>query len=144
MNEALYIKNAFGAVYQGRQWLDGTGNFGQEGNETPLGNLVAALQAVPRSSGGGGGYRWRDDIIAAVAVRRTSAFGSIHRGAVTPAAAASPVGAPGPIQAPLAQVVGWRGDLRLRGGRRRVKRRGTPRVLITSSLELASPVRVSL
>ena len=61
MNEAMYLKNTFGAVYQGRWWLDGTGNFGQEGNEQPLGNLVAMLQAAQRS-GGGGEYRWRDEI----------------------------------------------------------------------------------
>jgi hypothetical protein len=67
MNEAMYLQRTFGAVYQGRWWLDGqTGNFGQEGNSMPLGNLVAALQAAQRSNGGGGGagggYRWRDQI----------------------------------------------------------------------------------
>ena len=57
--EAQYIQRTFGAVYQGRWWLDGTtGNFGVEGNPTPVANLAYAFRNNNR--GGDTGYRWRD------------------------------------------------------------------------------------
>src|SRR5688572_12559213 len=64
MTEAQFFQRIFGAVYQGRWWLDSNGNVGVEGNPMPLANLVAALQQAQRGSGGGGGdgYRWRDEI----------------------------------------------------------------------------------
>jgi hypothetical protein len=64
LTEAAFFQRIFGAVYQGRWWLDGTtGNVGQEGNPMPLANIVVALQQAQRSAGGGGGgYRWRDNI----------------------------------------------------------------------------------
>jgi hypothetical protein len=37
-------------VYQGRYWMDGSGNFGQEGGP-PLGNLWMAVQAAGRQGG---------------------------------------------------------------------------------------------
>lgn len=62
MTEALFFQRIFGAVYQGRWWLDGaTGNLGVEGNDMPVANLVAAMQQAQRSSGSGE-YRWRDDV----------------------------------------------------------------------------------
>lgn len=62
MTEAMFFQRIFGAVYQGRWWLDGqTGNVGMEGNPTPIANLVLALQQA-QQRGGGGGYRWRDEI----------------------------------------------------------------------------------
>jgi serine/threonine protein kinase len=58
--EAQYIQQAFGAVYQGRWWLDGvTGNFGLEGNPTPIANMTSAFRGG-QQSGGDTGYRWRD------------------------------------------------------------------------------------
>jgi hypothetical protein len=64
MTEAVFFQRIFGAVYKGRWWLDGqTGNVGQEGNPTPVANVVAALQAQGGGRGQGGeGYRWRDNI----------------------------------------------------------------------------------
>ena len=64
MTEAMFFQRIFGAVYQGRWWLDGaTGNVGMEGNQMPIANIVVALQQAQRSGGGdGGGYRWRDEI----------------------------------------------------------------------------------
>src|SRR5688572_25190130 len=64
LTEAQFFQRIFGAVYQGRWWLDSNGNVGGEGNPMPLANLVAALQQAQRGSGGGGGdgYRWRDEI----------------------------------------------------------------------------------
>jgi hypothetical protein len=65
MTEAMFFQRIFGAVYQGRWWLDGqTGNVGLEGNPTPIANVVAALQRSQGGGGGqgGGGYRWRDNI----------------------------------------------------------------------------------
>lgn len=65
MTEAMFFQRIFGAVYQGRWWLDGTtGNVGQESNPMPLANIVVALQQAQRAGGGGGGggYRWRDEI----------------------------------------------------------------------------------
>jgi hypothetical protein len=64
LTEAGFFQRVFGAVYQGRWWLDGqTGNVGLEGNPMPVANLVVALQQAQRSgSGSGGGYRWRDEI----------------------------------------------------------------------------------
>ena len=59
--EAQYIQRTFGAVYQGRWWLDGvTGNFGVEGNPTPIANLAYAFRANQRGGEGNTGYRWRD------------------------------------------------------------------------------------
>lgn len=59
--EAGFFQRIFGAVYQGRWWLDGnTGNIGLEGNPMPVANIVVALQQAQRNSGGG--YRWRDEI----------------------------------------------------------------------------------
>lgn len=63
--EAQFIQRLFGAVYQGKWWLDGqNGNLGMEGNPTPIANIVVAMQNAQRSGGGGGGggYRWRDNI----------------------------------------------------------------------------------
>ena len=63
--EAQFIQRLFGAVYQGKWWLDGqNGNLGMEGNPTPIANVVVAMQNAQRSGGGGGGggYRWRDNI----------------------------------------------------------------------------------
>ena len=64
--EAMFFQRIFGAVYQGRWWLDGqTGNVGMEGNPTPIANIVAALQQAQGGGGrgqGGDGYRWRDNI----------------------------------------------------------------------------------
>ena len=64
MTEAMFFQRIFGAVYQGRWWLDGaTGNVGMEGNQMPMANIVLALQQAQRSGGGdSGGYRWRDEI----------------------------------------------------------------------------------
>jgi hypothetical protein len=67
LTEAQFFQRIFGAVYQGRWWLDGqTGNVGLEGNPMPMANLVVALQQAQQrgggGSGGGGGYRWRDNI----------------------------------------------------------------------------------
>ncbi len=66
LTEAQFFQRVFGAVYQGRWWLDGqTGNVGLEGNLMPMANLVVALQQASRAGGGGGGgggYRWRDNI----------------------------------------------------------------------------------
>jgi hypothetical protein len=64
MTEAQFFQRIFGAVYQGRWWLDSNGNVGVEGNPMPAANLVAALQQAQPGSGGGGGdgYRWRDEI----------------------------------------------------------------------------------
>ncbi len=56
MVEAIAIQGTFGAVYQGRWWLDGrTGYFGLEGNPVPLGNLIAMIQAQSNAAGSGGG-----------------------------------------------------------------------------------------
>ncbi len=56
MVEAAGLQRTFGAVYQGRWWLDGrTGNFGLEGNPMPMGNILAALRAQGRGGGGGDG-----------------------------------------------------------------------------------------
>jgi hypothetical protein len=56
MAEAIAIQSTFGAVYQGRWWLDGrTGYFGLEGNPVPLGNLIAMIQAQSNAAGSGGG-----------------------------------------------------------------------------------------
>lgn len=60
LTEAAFFQRIFGAVYQGRWWLDGTnGNVGQEGSNVPLANIVLALQQAQQAAGGGG-YRWRD------------------------------------------------------------------------------------
>ena len=56
MAEATALQRTYGAVYQGRWWLDGhTGNLGAEGNPTPLGNLLAAMQSGTSGGGAGGG-----------------------------------------------------------------------------------------
>jgi hypothetical protein len=56
MVEAAGLQRTFGAVYQGRWWIDGrTGNYGIEGNAMPLGNILAALRAQGRGGRGGGG-----------------------------------------------------------------------------------------
>lgn len=63
MAEALYCQRIFGAVYQGRWWLDGqTGNLGLEGNPMPMANLAVALQQSRQRGGGDGGYRYRDSL----------------------------------------------------------------------------------
>jgi hypothetical protein len=63
LTEALFVQSIFGAVYQGRWWLDGhTGNVGLEPNPMPLANVVVALQQSQRSRGRDNGYRWRDNI----------------------------------------------------------------------------------
>ena len=57
MAEAIRIQQTFGAVYQGRWWLDGrTGYYGLEGNPRPLGNIITALQS--QRSGRGGDNFW--------------------------------------------------------------------------------------
>lgn len=66
MAEAMYCQKLFGAVYQGRWWLDGrTGNMGAEGSPMPLTNVYVALQQSQRSSQGGGGYGWHSKITGA-------------------------------------------------------------------------------
>lgn len=53
MVEAGNIQRTFGAVYQGRWWIDGrTGNYGVEGNPMPVGNILAALRAQSSSRNG--------------------------------------------------------------------------------------------
>jgi len=57
--EALNIQRTFGAVYQGRWWLDGsTGYWGREGNPMPLGNVTAALRAQRGGAGSSGDNFW--------------------------------------------------------------------------------------
>jgi hypothetical protein len=57
MVEAAGLQRIFGAVYQGRWWIDGrTGNFGQEGNPMPMGNILAALRAQGRGGNGGDNF----------------------------------------------------------------------------------------
>lgn len=59
MVEAGGLQRTFGAVYQGRWWLDGrTGYYGIEGNPTPLGNILSALRAQGRGGRGGGDNFW--------------------------------------------------------------------------------------
>jgi membrane-associated protease RseP (regulator of RpoE activity) len=65
MVEAMYCQRLFGAVYQGRWWLDGrTGNMGAEGSPVPLANVYMALQQSQRSSQGGS-YGWHSRITGA-------------------------------------------------------------------------------
>jgi membrane-associated protease RseP (regulator of RpoE activity) len=65
MVEAMYCQRLFGAVYQGRWWLDGrTGNLGAEGSPVPIANVYMALQQSQRSSQGGG-YSWHSKITGA-------------------------------------------------------------------------------
>jgi hypothetical protein len=58
MAEALFYQRVFGAVSQGRFWLDGrTGNIGVEGSRLPMANLIVAIrqsQTGGQSSGKGG------------------------------------------------------------------------------------------
>jgi hypothetical protein len=64
MAEAAYCQKLFGAVYQGRYWLDGrTGNLGVEGNPMPVVNAFVALQQAQRSNQGG--YNWHSNITGA-------------------------------------------------------------------------------
>ena len=66
--EAAYLQRLFGAVYQGRWWLDGTsGNIGMEGNPMPVANVFMALQQSQRGSGGGSGgnYSWHSNVTGA-------------------------------------------------------------------------------
>ena len=64
MVEAAYFQRLFGAVYQGRWWLDGqTGNVGMEGNPTPLANVYMAMRQA--QSGGGQGYSWHSNATGA-------------------------------------------------------------------------------
>lgn len=67
MVEAMYCQRLFGAVYQGRWWLDGrTGNMGAEGSPMPLANVYMALQQSQRSAqGGGDGYGWHSKVTGA-------------------------------------------------------------------------------
>ncbi len=68
MAEAMYCQQLFGAVYQGRWWLDGrTGNMGAEGSPMPIANVYMALQNAQRSSqgGGGGAYGWHSKVTGA-------------------------------------------------------------------------------
>lgn len=69
MLEWLYFQQIFGAVPQGRWWLDGkTGNVGLVGNPRPLANLGLAIQQAQQrqqggqygggTQGGGTSYRW--------------------------------------------------------------------------------------
>jgi len=54
MVEADYLRHVLGAVYRGRWWLDGrTGDFGQEGNPVPVGNMLAAVRASQRDRSSG-------------------------------------------------------------------------------------------
>jgi membrane-associated protease RseP (regulator of RpoE activity) len=65
MAEAMYCQRLFGAVYQGRWWLDGrTGNLGAEGSPVPIANVYMALQQSQRSSQGGG-YSWHSNTTGA-------------------------------------------------------------------------------
>ncbi len=65
MVEAMYCQHLFGAVYQGRWWLDGrTGNLGMEGSPMPVANVFMALQQAQRSSQGGS-YSWHSRITGA-------------------------------------------------------------------------------
>jgi hypothetical protein len=60
MTETQFFQKLFGAVYQGRYWLDGaTGNIGVEGNTIPVANLVAAMQQAQRANQRSE-YHWRD------------------------------------------------------------------------------------
>jgi hypothetical protein len=66
MVEVMYCQRLFGAVYQGRWWLDGrTGNMGAEGSPVPLVNVYMALQQSQRSSQGGGSYGWHSNTTGA-------------------------------------------------------------------------------
>jgi len=81
--EALYFQQVFGAIYQGRWWLDGTnGNLGLEGSPMPIANFVLALQQrqQQQSSQGGGGYRWRDGRGSYGGVEGNCVFGSFKGG----------------------------------------------------------------
>lgn len=63
MIEAMFFQRIFGAIFQGRWWLDGeTGNVGMEGMPMPITNLSAAIQQAQFDRGGYGGYRWRNNI----------------------------------------------------------------------------------
>jgi membrane-associated protease RseP (regulator of RpoE activity) len=65
MTEAMYCQRLFGAVYQGRWWLDGrTGNLGAEGNPMPIANVFMALQQSQRSAQGGS-YGWHSNVTGA-------------------------------------------------------------------------------
>ncbi len=60
MTEAYYCQQIFGAVYQGRWWLDAaTGNLGMEGSPVPIANLWVALQQA-QGAGGKKQWGWRD------------------------------------------------------------------------------------
>jgi len=51
----------FGVAYEGRWWLDGqNGNFGVEGNNSPLANMILAMRQSRGQSDGDTTYRWRD------------------------------------------------------------------------------------
>jgi hypothetical protein len=66
MVEATYLRQLFGAVYQGRWWLDGTtGNLGMEGNPMPVANVFVALQQAQRGGGQGGSYGWHSNVTGA-------------------------------------------------------------------------------
>jgi len=68
MTEAMYLQQIFGAVYQGRWWLDGqTGNVGQEGNQMPIANIFVALQQSQRNKKSAGGYSYRDSLSGTIA-----------------------------------------------------------------------------
>ena len=68
MTEAMYLQQIFGAVYQGRWWLDGqTGNVGQEGNQMPIANIFVALQQSQRNNKSAGGYSYRDSLSGTIA-----------------------------------------------------------------------------
>jgi hypothetical protein len=58
--EAMYLQSLLGAVYRGRWWLDGRGNFGVEGNPIPAGNLMAVVQASQHRKDQA--YRWRNGL----------------------------------------------------------------------------------
>jgi hypothetical protein len=65
MAEAMYCQKLFGAVYQGRWWLDGrTGNLGAEGSPVPIANVYMALQQSQRTSQGGA-YGWHSKVTGA-------------------------------------------------------------------------------
>ncbi|MDP3768338.1 MAG: PDZ domain-containing protein [Dehalococcoidia bacterium] len=81
--EAAYFEQVFGAIYQGRWWLDGaTGNLGLEGSPMPIANFVLALQQrqQQQSSQAGGGYRWRDGRGSYGGVEGNCVFGSFKGG----------------------------------------------------------------